>query len=273
MPRLGVLRTKGHRRSIEGVIRFASISEQAGRWFVALTVVRDLSATLAPTGAPVGIDIGLTNSLVLSTGEIIQSPRALKMNLAKLRHAQKAVARSQRNSMRRRHKVVHIARLHAQIGNIRSTWLHSVSSRLTREYVAIGHENLAIAGLMRRKRGFRHARTWADLGAAELFRQLDYKAAWRGVTIIIADRFYPSSKLCSSCGWYNANLTLKDRLFVCSVCGLTLDRDLNAALNLRPVVVMPTDTLNARGENVRPDLVWQIPLRREPSSGAVFATA
>lgn len=117
-------------------------------------------------------------------------------------------------------------------------------------------------------------RAWADLGASELFRQIAYKAAWRGVTVVVADRFFPSSKRCSRCGEKNAALTLKDRWFICPSCGFSIDRDLNAAINLRPVAIMPTETLNARGGNVGPGLTtWQIPLNREPSTGQIALAA
>lgn len=136
-----------------------------------------------------GIDVGLKQSLVLSTGEVIQGPRALEVSLLKLRRAQKAASRSQRNSGRRKVKVARVARIHLRVANVRGNWLHKVSNRLTKEHAIIGHEGLNIRGLASKKR--RQGRAWADLGAPELFRQLAYKAAWRGVTVVVADRFYP----------------------------------------------------------------------------------
>jgi putative transposase len=174
--------------------------------------------------------------------------------------------------MRRRRKVARVARTHARVANIRGHWLHQVSDRLTREYAVIGHEKLALKNMANRKR--RLGRALADLGAGELFRQLAYKASWRGVEIVVADRFYPSSQLCSGCGWRNLSLSLKDRVFTClnPACGLVIDRDHNAALNLCPVAVKPTETLNARGGRIRPDSdAWHIPLKREPST-QVFVT-
>jgi putative transposase len=272
LPRIGRLRIKGSTRRVQGKILTATVSRTADRWFLSLTVERDIDEPIVPNGGPVGIDMGLTQSLVLSTGEVIQGPRALKTSLVKLRRAQKAVARSQRNSGRRKVKVVKVARIHARVANVRGNWLHGVSDRLTREHAVIGHEDLNIRGLASRKS--RQGRAWADLGAGELFRQIAYKAAWRGVTVVVADRFYPSSQLCSNCGFKHAALTLKDRQFICPSCGFTSDRDLNSAFNLRPVAVMPTETLNARGGGVSPDSnVWQIPMKREPRSGMVALAA
>jgi putative transposase len=150
---------------------------------------------------------------------------------------------------RRAKKVLAVARTHARVADIRTPF-HGVSDRLTREFAAVGHEGLNLDGLSRR--GHHQGRAWADLGIAELFRQLAYKGAWRGVPIVVADRFYPSSQLCNRCGWRNHALTLKERTFACASCGLVLDRDLNAALNLRPVAAMPAETQNARGGIVSP---------------------
>lgn len=134
LPRLGRLRIKGSTRRVAGRILTATVSRTADRWFLSLTAERDIATPTAPVGGPVGIDVGLTQSLVLSTGEVIQGPRALKVSLAKLRRAQKAVARSQRSSNRRKAKVAAVAGIHARVANIRNDWLHNVSDRLTREH-------------------------------------------------------------------------------------------------------------------------------------------
>lgn len=299
------MRIKGQTTRIpaEADIRFATVGERAGRWYVALTVQQAMSdpASLAPIGEPIGIDIGLRHALTLSTGEVIDSPKPLAVSLRKLRRRQRALARSEAarkrqelvlreqgrlgakerlpRSARQQSKQRQVARLYARIANIRANWLHGVSNRLTRQYPVIGHEKLAIKNLSNKQR--HNGRAWADLGAGELFRQIAYKAAWRGVTVVVADRFYPSSQLCSSCGYRKRDLTLRDRIFVCPACGLRLDRDDNAAINLRPVAVIPTETLNARGGNVSPSprgtsvtVLWQIPRsalalperqKREPS--------
>jgi putative transposase len=151
LPRIGRLRIKGSTRRVQGKILTATVSRTADRWFLSLAVERQIANPLAPLGGPVGIDVGLKQSLVLSTGEVIQGPRALKMSLRKLRRAQKAVSRSQRNSARRKVKVVKVARIHARVAHVRGNWLHGVSDRLTREHTVIGHENLNIRGLSSRK--------------------------------------------------------------------------------------------------------------------------
>jgi len=111
----------------------------------------------------------------------------------------------------------------------------------------------------------RLARAISDLGWGEFLRQLKYKCQWSGATLVAADRFYPSTKMCSGCG-NKVDVPLSQRVYTCAVCGLVLDRDLNAAINLRPVAVTPTETLNASGGNVSPGLTWQIPMKLEPST-------
>ncbi len=278
LPRMGAVRLKGHPDGrVRGTIKQATVSEMAGRWYVSLLVSEDAPEIIMRVPASdaeiVGVDVGLRHSLVLSTGEVIQGPRALKANLIRLRRAQQALARSQRSSARRRRKVARVARLHARVANIRRDWQHRVSDDLTCRFAVVGHEDLNVRGLSCH-RGH-NGRSWADLGIAELFRQLDYKAAWRGNTIVVVDRWYPSSKTCSACGARNTSLKRGDETFVCPACGIRLDRDLNAAINLRPVAVIPPETQNARRGNVRPrsapPVLWQIPLKREPAGGRLAA--
>jgi len=128
-------------------------------------------------------------------------------------------------------------------------------------------EQLNVAGMVRN----RHlARAISDTGMAELRRQLGYKTQWYGCRLVVADRFYPSSKTCSGCGWVKAKLTLAERTFCCEACGLVLDRDLNAARNLAKLVQSVAqsgwETPNARGADRKPQLAGQVAVKREASS-------
>jgi putative transposase len=133
-------------------------------------------------------------------------------------------------------------------------------------------EQLNVAGMVRNRR---LARAISDTGMAELRRQLTYKATWYGCRLVVADRFYPSSKTCSACGWVKAKLTLAERTFCCEVCGLWIDRDLNAARNLAKLVQSVAqsgwETRNARGADVSPGRAGQAAVKREagtePRSG------
>ena len=268
IPSLGAVRIKGSTRRMSAIgwdkILCATVSRTADRWFVSILVEREHAVAVPSATEAVGIDLGLKTSLVLSTGEEIQAPRPLKTALRKLARAQRAVARSQRNSEARKKKIARVARIHARVANVRQDWTHKVSDRLTREFAAIGVENLALKNLANRKR--KAGRSWADLGAGELLRQITYKAERRGVVLLVADRFYPSSQLCSMCG-DRQSMPLNERTYRCGSCGLVLDRDQNAARNLCPIAVTPTEMQNAGGGIVSPGSdAWQIPLKPEPGT-------
>ena len=128
-------------------------------------------------------------------------------------------------------------------------------------------EHLNVAGMVRNRR---IARALADTGLAELRRMLAYKTTWYGSRLVVADRFYPSSKTCSACGWVKAKLTLAERTFTCETCGLRLDRDLNAARNLAKladhVAQSGWETQNARGADRKTQSAGQVAMKREPSS-------
>jgi len=130
-------------------------------------------------------------------------------------------------------------------------------------------EQLNVAGLLRNRR---LARAICDTGMAELRRLLAYKTTWYGCRLVLADRFYPSSKTCSACGWVKAKLTLAERTFTCEACELVLDRDLNAARNLANLVQSVAqsgwETRNARGADRRPQLAGQVAMKREAGSGS-----
>jgi putative transposase len=276
LPTIGRLRIKGSIRRMSAIgyekILCATVSREADRWFVSILVERQHEVPAPPAGVPVGIDVAL-RGFVFSGGEEVMTPRPLKTSLRKLRRAQKAVSRSQRNSASRKKKVARVARIHRRVANRRADWLHELSDRLTKQHPVIGHETLAVGNLSRR--GTRQGRSWSDLGASEFFRQLAYKGERRGVAVVAAPRFYPSSKTCSGCQAVKVDLPLSSRVYSCENCGLVLDRDLNAALNIRSVAVTPTETLNASGGIIRPRLAAAVPAKLEPSfcldSGSLIA--
>ena len=267
LPVLGWLRIKGSAsRFHAGRICYATVSREASGWFVSITVEQERPEALAPTGEPVGLDLGIAHFVTLSDGTVIDAPKPLKAALRKLRRQQKAVARSQRNSNSRKKKVKAVARTHERVRAIRSDFLHRTSHRIATEHVTIGVESLNVAGMVRNRR---LARAISDMGWSEFLRQLAYKTSWSGSTLVAADRFYPSSKTCSGCGARKVDLALEERVYRCS-CGLEIDRDLNAATNLKPMAVTPTD-INAGGGIVSPGAAWQIPLKPEPSTEGLAA--
>jgi len=278
LPVLGWLRIKGSAsRFSADKILYASVSREAAGWFVSITVEQERADPVAPVGPAVGLDLGITHFATLSDGTVIDAPRPLKVALRKLRREQQALSRSQRNSKSRRKKIQKVARTHDRVRAVRADFLHRTSHRLATTHAAIGVESLNVAGMVRNRR---LSRAISDLGWSEFLRQLKYKTAWFGATLVAADRFFPSTKTCSGCG-ARVDVPLSQRTYACAACGLVLDRDLNAARNLCPVAVTPTETLNASGGNIRLDLwsssnvspgsAWRIPVKLEPSTPTALA--
>jgi IS605 OrfB family transposase len=238
LPRIGVLKTHESTRKLargleQGTARVlsATISRTADRWFVSFTVEveRQIPVTNGKT-TTIGVDVGIRHLAVLSTGEPpIPNPRALEQSARRLRRLNRGLARRRPASRRRKLARRRLARAHARAANLRRDALHKLTTTLAKEHATVVMEHLNVAGMVRNRR---IARALADTGLAELRRMLAYKTTWYGSRLVVADRFYPSSKTCSACGWVKAKLTLAERTFTCEVCGMRIDRDLNAARNL-----------------------------------------
>ena len=247
LPRLGRLRLKERGYLPTGAdvqILSATVSEQAGHWYVSVQVEEE-QAVPENTGPVVGIDLGIKTLATLSDGEVIPNPRHLKRRLKKLKRLQRVVSRRQKGSKNRKKAVRKLARLHRQIKHQRSNTLHQVTTRLAKTKSVLVIEDLNVSGMLK---NHHLAQAIGDVGFSEFKRQLLYKAAWYGARVILADRWEPSSKRCSGCGWVDADLTLSDRTFHCEQCGLVLDRDLNAAINLEKLAGSSSDSQNARCE-------------------------
>jgi putative transposase len=228
----------------------ATITRTADRWFVSFTVeVQRAIPDSNHETTVVGVDAGIRHLAVLSPGAIIANPRALDSSLRKLRRLNRQLARRKIGSKRRSQSRARLARVHARAANLRRV------------------EQLNLAGMARNRR---LARALADAGLGELRRRLTYKTTWYGSRLIVADRFYPSSKSCSACGWVKAKLTLAERTFACEACELRLDRDLNAARNLvklaEHVAQGGWETQNARGADRKTQPAGRVAMKRESSS-------
>jgi len=239
LPNIGRVRLKEtcRERGFEGRVLSATIRRRADRWFVSLAVEREREIVLPrPVAKPsdvVGVDLGLTSTAVIHDGaetRVVEPQRALRKNLAKLRRLDRQLARKQRGSANREEAKLRRARLHYRITCQRQDMLHQLSSSLARTKSVIVLEDLHVRGMQQNKR---LALSVSDAGMGELRRQLAYKSQWYGSMLVIADRFYPSSKLCSGCGTIKDTLSLGERVYDCDVCSLALDRDENAAINLR----------------------------------------
>ena len=230
LPRIGWVRMREALR-FSGTPKRVTVSREADRWFASVLVETDGPGPVAHPGASVGVDLGVKTLAVLSTGEAIAGPKAHKRLLAGLRRRSRALSRKRKGSANRRKAQLRLARLHARIANIRRDATHKATTRLARGWQRIGIEDLNVRGMASNRR---LARSIMDGGFHEFRRQLEYKAAIYGATVVLADRWYPSSRTCSCCGSVKAGLALSERVFRCDNCGLEIDRDLNAARNLDP---------------------------------------
>jgi putative transposase len=239
IPKLGWVRMREALR-FTGRIVSAAVTRTAGHWYASITVeTSELPLPPAENQGAVGVDLGVNALATLSTGEASAGPKALRALLGRLRRLGRALSRKVQGSRNRARAKLKLARLHERIANIRRDSLHQLTARITRRFHTIGIEDLNVSGMLGNRR---LARAIADMGFHALRRQLVYKAAWRGGRVVVADRWYPSSKTCSGCGHMLATLGLGVRRWTCPGCGAVHDRDHNAAINLRNLAVSSTAT-------------------------------
>ncbi|MEU4538856.1 RNA-guided endonuclease TnpB family protein [Streptosporangium sp. NPDC023825] len=199
----------------------------SGRWFVSL-LCEDAIRPLTPTTKVVGVDAGITALVTLSTGEKIVNPRHEGADRRKLAKAQRGLARKEKSSANRAKARLKVARVHARIADRRRDHLHQVTSRLVRENQTVVIEDLAVRNLVK---NHKLARAISDASWRQMRTMLEYKAAWYGRELVVVDRWFPSSKLCSACGTIQRSMPLGVRDWVCA-CGAVHDRDVNAAKNI-----------------------------------------
>jgi len=228
LPIVGWVRMREYVR-FSGPLKRATVSKDGNRWFVSLMVDTDDVKPAAQPCAEVGVDLGVSALATLSTGETISGPKAHKAALKRLRRANKALARKRKGSANFRKAKRRLARLHSRIANIRKDATHKLTTRLAKTHTVIGIEDLNVKGMAANRC---LSRAVMDGGFFEFRRQLEYKARLYGARVVVADRWFPSSKTCSCCGVVKETLALSQRTFACDDCGFEADRDVNAALNL-----------------------------------------
>jgi putative transposase len=313
--RLGPIRVKERmsklirllERDAQARILRATVSRSGSNWYVSFTVERSGKRRRARRpDAAVGVDVGLARLATLSTGATVANGRPLKEALRRLRRLQRQLDRQRRannpgnylsdgrakpganrwvKSRRMLRGEERVRRLHERVANLRREQAHQLTTYLTREFGVIGVETLTVKNLLGNRRLARHI---ADVGWGTILAQLAYKTSWSdGSLLVAADRFYPSSKTCSECGTVRAKLALSERVFACGPCGLVLDRDLNAALNLARLAQQHAqaegltkcyvartgrETQNARRGQPSPNpSAGQSPLKREDPTGSTQA--
>lgn len=230
LPVVGSVRLTEELR-LTGKIMSATVSRECDRWFISVAVEVALPTPAAPLGAPIGIDLGLTTFAALSTGEKIEAPKPLRAAMRRLRRAARRVSRKVKGSQNRRRAVMRLSKVHRRIRNIRQDFLHKLTTRLAKTHSQIGIEDLHTKGMLK---NHRLARSISDAAWSEFRRQLEYKTAMFGSELVVADRFFASSKTCSHCGSIAEKMPLSIREWTCADCGAVHDRDANAARNLVP---------------------------------------
>jgi putative transposase len=282
----------------------ATLSRKGNRWYISFTVERSAKRRRARRpNAAVGMDAGLARLATLSTGAVFGNRRPLQDALGKLRSLQRQLERQRRacnpgnyladgrvkpgcskwvKSRRMLRTEARLRRLHERAANLRREQAHQLTTYLTLEFGIIGVETLNVRGMQANRRLARHI---TDVGWGAILAQLRYKTSWsEGSVLVAADRFFPSSKICSACGAVRAKLALSERIFHCDACRLVIDRDLNAALNLARMAQQHAqaegmlkchvartgrETRNARGGQVSPGTsAGRNPLKREASTEA-----
>lgn len=204
------------------------ISRRANKWFISYKVDCQPEKVEHPLGK-VGVDVGIKTLATLSNGLVFPNIKAYRTAKKKLAHLQRSLSRKVKGSANYKKAQKQLAKLHYRISCIRKDAIHKLTHYLTKNHSEIVIEDLNVSGMLK---NHRLASAIADCGFYEFRRQLEYKSDWYGSILHIVDRWFPSSKTCSNCGEIKPDLKLKDRTFDCSHCGLSIDRDLNASLNL-----------------------------------------
>ena len=218
--------------------------DTAGRYFISM-LCDDAVASLPEAAGQIGIDLGLTHFAILSTGEKIAAPNVFRKNEKKLAKLQRRLAKKQKGSKNRAKAKLKVASIHAKIADARKDFTQKLSTRLIRENQTIAVETLAVKNMV--KNG-NLAKSISDAGWSDFVRQLEYKAKWYGRTLVGIDKWYPSSKRCSACGFVVSKLPLSVREWTCPECGVVHDRDINAACNIKAAGLAAL----ALGESVNP---------------------
>ena len=208
----------------------ATVSESAGDWFVSVNVEMSIPEQ-TPTSSTIGVDMGIKSLAVCSDGKTFDNPKTLDKYSKRLARLQRELSRRVKGSNNRLKTKAKIAKLHRKIADTRKHTLHNISRYVTANTMPkiVVIEDLNVKGMIANRK---LSKAIADSAMGELRRQIEYKAAWNNIEVKTADRFYPSSKTCSNCGNIKIELSLSERTYTCAGCGLTIDRDLNAALNL-----------------------------------------
>ncbi|MEH2384919.1 MAG: RNA-guided endonuclease TnpB family protein [Nostoc sp.] len=226
VPKIGILKTYEQLPQVKP--KSVSISRQADKWFISFRF--DVEKQESSNTSIVGVDLGVKSLATLSTGEVIVGSKSYRQFDAKLSRLQWLNRHKVKGSANWKKAQMQIARLHQKIANIRKDTLHKLTTYIAKNHSTVVIEDLNVSGMMANRK---LAKAVQDMGFYEFRRQLDYKTKLYGSSLVVVDRWFPSSKTCSNCKVKKEVLSLSERVFNCEHCGFSLDRDLNAAINLK----------------------------------------
>lgn len=216
-------------RPIEGNIKTLTVKRNTlGEIFIIVVTKQEMNDVLPRAGKAAGMDFGLKHFLTFDDGSVIESPQWYKASLVELRTAHRAVSRCQKGSNNRKRAIRNLERVYQRISNRRRDWFFKLANQLVSEYAIICIEDLNLNGMKRL-----WGRKVSDLAFSEFVSILEWVASNSGSTVVKIDRWAPSSKVCHVCGTINSGLTIKQRNWTCDSCHTTLDRDANAAINIK----------------------------------------
>lgn len=213
-----------------GIKSITIIKNKCGQYYATILIDGDLLRTVnEPIRGSIGIDLGIKTLLTLSNGETIDNPRWINSNEKRLKKLHKQLSKKQKGSNNRTKAKLKLVKVHEQIKNKKQDYLHNITTKIVSENQIIVLEDLNVSGMMK---NHKLAKAIQELGLYEMRRQIEYKAKWYEREVVFVSRWFPSSKKCSCCGNIKHNLKLSDREYICENCGLVIDRDENAAINI-----------------------------------------
>lgn len=216
-------------REIEGEILFATITKSTtGKYYVSVTCEVNYKP-FDKTGSKVGIDTGIKDLAILSDGKTYENIKVLKSKLKKLKHQQRQLSKKQKGSNSRQKQKIKLSLTHEKITNIRKDYLHKISTEIVKNHDIISVEDLSVKNMMK---NHKLAQSLSDVSLGMFYTMLEYKSKWNDKSFVKIDRFFPSSKTCSNCGWIYQDLNLSIREWTCNSCNEHHDRDLNASKNI-----------------------------------------
>jgi putative transposase len=268
IPKIGWIRLKehGYIPVNPDKICYATISEKNGRWYVSVTVEETIADQPEPKPV-IGVDLGIKSLAVTSEEVYYENPRALYKAEKKLKRLDRWLSRKEKGSNNYKKAKMRRSQAYEKVANTRKHILNEITTELAKTKSIIVIENLNVAGM---QQNHYMARAISDASFFEFRRQLEYKCSWYGSELFVIDRWYPSSRMCSNCGAINNDLKLSDRVYKCD-CGLEIDRDLNAAINIRNYYTAKHVGINACGDDkVTAERQWSS-VKQEAGSKAVCA--